>query len=121
MQQMSAFDAANFKCLHFSRFTASDIYRYTASFAMKLQVLILLLAFCGLTAQAQPVNWSKVESALKEEEAAFARQAKPAKVLLLGTFHFNYPNQDDHKTDKSKQVDILSEARQKEVQQVVEL
>ncbi|MEG1590763.1 DUF5694 domain-containing protein [Chryseobacterium sp.] len=29
------------------------------------------------------------------------------KVLVVGSFHFDYPNQDAHKTEKSDQVDVL--------------
>ncbi|MFY1047900.1 DUF5694 domain-containing protein [Chryseobacterium sp. GP-SGM7] len=29
------------------------------------------------------------------------------KVLVVGSFHFDYPNQDAHKTEKSNQIDVL--------------
>ncbi len=38
------------------------------------------------------------------------------KIFLLGSFHFEYPNLDANKVDKSKQIDILSEQKQKELQ-----
>ncbi|MEZ5056036.1 MAG: DUF5694 domain-containing protein [Saprospiraceae bacterium] len=42
------------------------------------------------------------------------------KVLLVGSFHFAYYNLDAHKVAKEDQVDILSEKRQKEVEELVE-
>ncbi len=42
-------------------------------------------------------------------------------VLLLGTFHFNYPGLDDHKTDKSKEVDVLAEQRQREIKELLDV
>jgi Family of unknown function (DUF5694) len=37
------------------------------------------------------------------------------KIFLLGSFHFEYPNLDANKVDKSKQIDILSVQKQKEL------
>jgi hypothetical protein len=49
------------------------------------------------------------------------RSEKPAtEVLLVGTFHFGYPNLDAHKTAKEDQVDILSPEKQKEVIELVD-
>lgn len=42
------------------------------------------------------------------------------KIFLLGTFHFGYPNLDANKVDKSKQIDILSEQKQKELQKLLD-
>lgn len=41
-------------------------------------------------------------------------------VLLVGTFHFAYYNLDAHKTDASKQLDILSAQRQKELKELLD-
>ena len=41
------------------------------------------------------------------------------KIFLVGTFHFKYYNADAYKVDKSKQVDILSEQKQKEMKQLL--
>ena len=40
-------------------------------------------------------------------------------ILLVGSFHFKYYNLDAHKTDKDKQVDILSDQKQKEINELV--
>ena len=42
------------------------------------------------------------------------------KIFLLGTFHFAYPNLDANKVDKSNQVDILSDQRQKELKELLD-
>lgn len=42
------------------------------------------------------------------------------KIFLVGTFHFEYYNKDAYKVDKSKQLDILSELKQKEIKQLLE-
>lgn len=41
------------------------------------------------------------------------------KVLVVGTFHFDYPNLDAHKTMKEDQVDVLSPKTSKEVTELV--
>lgn len=46
---------------------------------------------------------------------------KPASVMLVGTFHFSYPNLDQHKTEKKNMRDILSAKSQAELQQVLEV
>ena len=42
-------------------------------------------------------------------------------VLLLGTFHFNYPGLDAHVTDKSDQVNVLDAQRQRELDELLEV
>jgi hypothetical protein len=42
------------------------------------------------------------------------------KVLLVGTFHFEYYNLDAHKVDKDKQIDILSVPKQKELKELLD-
>jgi len=54
-------------------------------------------------------------------------QKKPAeyfptpktKVLVVGSFHFDYPNLDAHKTEKGDQVDVLSPKTSKEVTELI--
>ncbi|MCE3074912.1 DUF5694 domain-containing protein [Chryseobacterium gwangjuense] len=41
------------------------------------------------------------------------------KVLVVGSFHFDYPNLDAHKTEKSDQVDVLSPKTSKEVTELI--
>ena len=42
------------------------------------------------------------------------------KILLVGTFHFEYYNADAYKVDKSKQLDILSAQKQKELHELLD-
>jgi Family of unknown function (DUF5694) len=42
------------------------------------------------------------------------------KILLVGTFHFEYYNGDAYKVDKSNQTDILAEKKQKELKQLLD-
>lgn len=46
---------------------------------------------------------------------------QPAQALLLGLWHFGYPNLDAHKTKESDRVDVLSASRQKEIAEVIEV
>lgn len=41
-------------------------------------------------------------------------------VLLVGTFHFDYPNMDVNKTSEDKQVNVLTPKRQKEMEELVD-
>ena len=86
------------------------------------KVLLVLLVSTGINSlYAQKVNWAKIDSTIKNNEAEFLAHYRPAKVLLLGTFHYAYPNRDDHKIDASKQIDIFSETRQREVKQIIDV
>lgn len=42
-----------------------------------------------------------------------------AKVMILGTFHFAYPNLDMVKTEDKDKIDVLSEERQSEIESVI--
>lgn len=44
---------------------------------------------------------------------------KKAKVLVVGTFHFNYPGLDDHKVTPENQIDVLKEPKKSEVTELV--
>jgi hypothetical protein len=44
-----------------------------------------------------------------------------AKVLLLGVWHFSYPNLDSHKIDSTNMVDVMAPERQAEMDQVIDL
>ncbi|QXU47782.1 hypothetical protein KYG33_13340 [Chryseobacterium sp. D764] len=58
----------------------------------------------------------------------FFAQKKPSdyfknpktKVLVVGSFHFDYPNLDAHTTNKEDQIDVLSPKTAKEVAELVE-
>lgn len=88
--------------------------------AMKWIPVLLIIVFCAAKAWAQPVNWKKLEQ-LNPDKLLIDPAHPPTKVLLLGTFHFAYPNLDGHKTDASKMVDVLSPHRQREMQQLADV
>lgn len=41
-------------------------------------------------------------------------------IFLVGSFHFEYYNLDAQKIEKDKQIDVMSEARQKEIKQLLD-
>lgn len=43
-----------------------------------------------------------------------------AQVFMVGTFHFDYPNLDAHKTADDKKIDVLAEPKKSEVTELVE-
>jgi hypothetical protein len=56
-------------------------------------------------------------SAQKKPSEYFTNQK--TKVLVVGSFHFDYPNLDAHKTEKGDQVDVLSPKTAKEVTELI--
>lgn len=60
---------------------------------------------------------STVISAQKKPSEYFTNQK--TKVLVVGSFHFDYPNLDAHKTEKGDQVDVLSPKTAKEVTELI--
>ncbi|WP_198537000.1 DUF5694 domain-containing protein [Salegentibacter sediminis] len=51
---------------------------------------------------------------------ALQAQDTPTQVLTLGTFHFNFPNNDFVKTAKSNQIDVLKPKYQDEIKEIVQ-
>lgn len=84
---------------------------------MKLLPFLLLISF-NTYVSAQSVNWKKLEQ-LQPDKILIDPAAPPVKVLLLGSFHFGYPNLDQHKTDSARMVDVMSDQRQREIRQLV--
>jgi hypothetical protein len=87
---------------------------------MKRAFFTLIIVFYCCIADAQKINWKKLDQ-LKPDRILLSGNRQPAKALLLGTFHFGYPNLDSHKTDSSKHIDVLSPARQKELDELLEV
>jgi hypothetical protein len=57
---------------------------------------------------------------LKDPDYFLKKNETLPKVFLVGTFHFNYPNLDAHKTDADKQVNVLSDEKQKELEELLD-
>ncbi|WP_162915756.1 DUF5694 domain-containing protein [Paraflavitalea soli] len=87
---------------------------------MKLLHALFFLVVCATSTFAQTVNWKKLDQ-LNPDNILLDPANPPTKALLLGTFHFDYPNLDGHKTDSSKMMDVLSPRRQKEIRQLVDV
>lgn len=81
---------------------------------MKNKIISYVTLFLPLFCTAQKVDWAKLKS-LQPDKILLNGERQPTKVLLLGTFHFGYPNLDGHKTDSSKFIDVKSPQRQKEL------
>lgn len=75
--------------------------------------LLLILTILGLTFNSK--GQTKI---LKPDDILISNRKLPT-VLCVGTFHFAYQNLDVYKTEKEKQVDILSPKRQIEVEELV--
>lgn len=60
-----------------------------------------------------------IEEANRKLTSIFADNEKRAEILLLGTFHFNYPDADGYKTPDSLRIDINSKERQREIDEVI--
>ncbi|RYZ17308.1 MAG: hypothetical protein EOO16_24405 [Chitinophagaceae bacterium] len=81
------------------------------------RLLTFLLFALPLLGLSQKVDWNKIRRA--DPDAILRNGMRPpTKVLLLGTFHFAYPNLDSHKTDSSRFVDVLSAQRQRELEEL---
>ncbi|WP_455169751.1 DUF5694 domain-containing protein [Aegicerativicinus sediminis] len=59
----------------------------------------------------------KKQSPLKEISEYFPKEK--AQVLVVGTFHFDYPGLDAHKTSIEDKIDVLKEPKKSEVTQLV--
>ena len=64
------------------------------------------------------LSLSVLISAQKKPSEYFTNQK--TKVLVVGSFHFDYPNLDAHKTEKGDQVDVLSPKTAKEVTELID-
>lgn len=79
---------------------------------MKYLLIITLASF---------IHFSYGQELSTFDHLAFLRDGKEVpKVLLVGTFHFNYPNLDKHKIAKEDQVDIQSAQKQREVMELID-
>ncbi|MDN5283728.1 MAG: hypothetical protein JWR38_2 [Mucilaginibacter sp.] len=74
-------------------------------------LIIFALAFVSLHARAQKIK--------SPDDFLIGTDSLP-KVFMVGVpFHFSYPNHDTYKVDKSKQIDILSSQKQKELKELL--
>jgi hypothetical protein len=79
---------------------------------MKIYVSLLLTVFSIF-------SFSNIKAQINPDSILIKNEKRP-KVLLVGTFHFAYYNEDLFKVNKKDQVDVLSSKRQKEVLELVD-
>ena len=60
----------------------------------------------------------KTDNLLKSAAEFYPKER--AQVLVVGTFHFNYPGLDELKTEESDKIDVLLEPKKSEVTELVE-
>lgn len=75
----------------------------------KFVLLFLILNSAILFAQTSPI--------IKSSASFFPKEK--AKVLVVGTFHFDYPNMDVKKTEIKDKIDVLVEPKKSEVTELV--
>lgn len=100
--------------------TAARFFSLKKSF-MRIQnhvlLLLLLLQQVAFGQQPDPKKTDNLSPDILLMEGA----PPPTKVLLLGSFHFGYPNLDGHKVDSSRMIDVLSPQRQKEMRALLDV
>ena len=77
---------------------------------LKNLLFIFFVAFC------LPVQ-SQNNEPIKSPSSFFP--AKKTNVLVVGTFHFDYPGLDVHKTNETDKIDVLKEPKKSEVTELV--
>lgn len=87
------------------------------------------IAFFFFTLVLYSCNESSIDSSSSHEENVSSANFKTAKdfinipqtrVLVLGVFHFDYPNLDALKVEEKDQADVLSASRQNEMNQLLD-
>ena len=61
-----------------------------------------------------------VADAIAGMDSILGKNEPQPSILIVGSFHFGYYNLDAHKVEEDEQVDVLSPARQKEMQELVD-
>lgn len=79
-----------------------------------MKKIIVLLMLCVI-ASCQTSEEKK--SSLASPSSFYPKEK--AKVLVVGTFHFEYPNLDEIKTAKEDQVDVLKEPKLSELEELI--
>ena len=83
---------------------------------MKIKTyLLIVLHFLLFILNSNAQNLKNIDDFLIPEKVE-----NLPKIFLVGSFHFEYYNRDAFKVEKSKQVDILSESKQKEMKELLD-
>jgi hypothetical protein len=78
-----------------------------------MKTYFLSLGFFLITLTASSQNFKDPDSILVENK-------KLPKILLVGTWHFNYPGLDSYKVDEKDKINIYSAKRQKELTELID-
>ena len=84
----------------------------------KITLLFLTSIFLSCNNKTSTVENSKTENVIKPASEFYPKER--AQVLVVGTFHFNYPGLDALKTEESDKIDVLKEPKKSEVTELVE-
>ncbi len=80
---------------------------------MKLLKLFIIVSILFLSCSKQNKNQQKFKAASEYFPS------EKAKVLVVGTFHFDYPGLDAHKTSDDDKIDVLKDPKKTEVTELV--
>ena len=81
-------------------------------------LLLTLICFFSCVESTQETVEKETKSVLKPASDFYPKDR--AQVLVVGTFHFNYPGLDELKTEESDKIDVLKEPKKSEVTELVE-
>ncbi|GER59663.1 DUF5694 domain-containing protein [Patiriisocius marinus] len=88
-----------------------------------LTALALTIVSCQNNQTTKKVvsnNISEENEKIQIKNASDFFPTEKTKVLVVGTFHMNYPGLDDHKTTDSDKIDVLKEPKKSELTELVE-
>lgn len=82
----------------------------------KIKNMIKFLFFLALALNSK-LSFTQIINGVKSPSSFFGNQKIP--VLVVGTFHFNYPNLDVIKIKENDKIDVLSNPKKEEITQIV--
>lgn len=84
--------------------------------------IVLMIGVLSCSEGNEKVITPKVEDAfaIPTADDILLQDYNPVKVMLIGSWHFSYPNADSHKTSEENMIDLESPQKQKEIIQVVD-
>lgn len=83
-------------------------------------LLCAVLAFAGTAGWTQEAPLKRDGEYLPPAHFLDPEDGVGTEVLLVGTWHFDYPGLDAHVTEESKRVDVLTEKRQTEMRELLD-
>ena len=87
------------------------------------RLILSLLTIITFGCQEKPqteessATTNTTQAAIKSPASFFPKEK--TQVLVVGSFHFNYPGLDDHKVTPENQIDVLKEPKKSEVTELV--